>query len=43
MIVPRWIPLSKHEMFEGLQPYLDSDDVSLDEFINGQDYIISLT
>ncbi|MDF1573873.1 MAG: protein translocase subunit SecDF [Bacteroidales bacterium] len=30
----------KAEMFAGLQPYLDSD-TSLDEFINGQDYIIS--
>ena len=30
----------KAEMFEGLQPYLDSD-TSLDEFVNGQDYIIS--
>ena len=30
----------KAEMFEGLQPYLDSE-TSLDEFINGQDYIIS--
>jgi SecD/SecF fusion protein len=30
----------KATMFEGLQPYLDSD-VTLDEFINGQDYIIS--
>jgi SecD/SecF fusion protein len=30
----------KAQMFEGLQPYLDSD-VSLDEFLNGQDYIIS--
>ncbi len=27
-------------MFEGLQPYLD-DDVTLDEFLNGQEYIIS--
>ncbi len=30
----------KAQMFEGLQPYLDSD-ATLDEFINGQDYIIS--
>jgi len=30
----------KAEMFEGLQPYLD-DDATLEEFINGQDYIIS--
>jgi len=30
----------KAEMFEGLQPYID-DDTTLDEFINGQDYIIS--
>ena len=30
----------KAQMFEGLQPYLD-DDATLDEFINGQDYIIS--
>jgi len=30
----------KAELFEGLRPYLDSD-ASLDEFINGQDYIIS--
>ncbi len=30
----------KAEMFEGLQPYL-SDDVSLDDFLNGQEYIIS--
>jgi len=28
------------QMFEGLQPYLDSD-VTLDEFLNGQEYIIS--
>ena len=30
----------KAQMFEGLQPFLD-DDATLDEFINGQDYIIS--
>ena len=30
----------KAQMFEGLQPYLD-DDATLDEFINGQDYIMS--
>jgi SecD/SecF fusion protein len=30
----------KAQMFEGLQPYIDSD-VSLDDFLNGQDYIIS--
>ncbi|MEN8226633.1 MAG: protein translocase subunit SecDF [Bacteroidota bacterium] len=30
----------KAQMFEGLQPYLESD-VTLDEFLNGQDYIIS--
>lgn len=30
----------KAQMFEGLQPYLESD-VKLDEFLNGQDYIIS--
>jgi SecD/SecF fusion protein len=30
----------KAKMFEGLQPYLESE-VTLDEFINGQDYIIS--
>jgi SecD/SecF fusion protein len=30
----------KAQMFEGLQPYLDSD-ATLDDFINGQDYIIS--
>lgn len=30
----------KAQMFEGLQPYLDSD-VVLDDFLNGQDYIIS--
>ncbi|MFC2080433.1 protein translocase subunit SecD, partial [Bacteroidota bacterium] len=30
----------KAEMFHGLQPLLD-DDVDLDEFLNGQDYIIS--
>ena len=30
----------KAQMFEGLQPYI-GDDVSLDEFMNGQDYIIS--
>ena len=30
----------KATMFEGLQSYLD-DDVVLDEFLNGQDYIIS--
>ncbi|MCD4710619.1 MAG: protein translocase subunit SecDF [Bacteroidales bacterium] len=30
----------KAQMFEGLQPYLDSD-ATLEEFINGQDYIIS--
>jgi SecD/SecF fusion protein len=30
----------KAQMFEGLQPYLDSD-VELDEFLNGQEYIIS--
>jgi SecD/SecF fusion protein len=28
------------QMFEGLQPYLE-DDVTLDEFLNGQEYIIS--
>ncbi len=27
------------QMFDGLQPYLD-DGVTLDEFLNGQDYII---
>ncbi len=32
--------LIKAQMFEGLQPYLDSDAV-LDDFLNGQDYIIS--
>jgi len=32
--------LIKAQMFEGLQPYLGGD-VELDEFINGQDYIIS--
>ncbi|MEZ5069384.1 MAG: protein translocase subunit SecDF [Bacteroidales bacterium] len=32
--------LIKAEMFTGLQPYLDGN-VTLDEFINGQDYIIS--
>lgn len=30
----------KAQMFEGLQPYIE-DDVSLDDFMNGQDYIIS--
>jgi len=30
----------KAEMFEGLNSYLD-DDATLDEFMNGQDYIIS--
>jgi SecD/SecF fusion protein len=30
----------KAKMFNGLQPVLD-DDVELDEFLNGQDYIIS--
>ncbi len=30
----------KAQMFAGLQPYLDSD-ANLDDFINGQDYIIS--
>ncbi len=30
----------KAQMFEGLQPYLDSD-ATLDEFLNGQDYVIS--
>jgi len=30
----------KSEMFEGLQPYID-EGTTLDEFINGQDYIIS--
>ena len=30
----------KSQMFEGLQPYLE-DDVMLDDFLNGQDYIIS--
>jgi SecD/SecF fusion protein len=30
----------KAQMFEGLQPYLDSE-VTLDDFLNGQDYIIS--
>ncbi|MGW8315273.1 MAG: protein translocase subunit SecDF [Bacteroidales bacterium] len=30
----------KAEMFEGLQPYLD-DNATLDDFLNGQDYIIS--
>jgi len=30
----------KAEMFEGLQAYIE-DDVSLDEFMNGQEYIIS--
>jgi len=30
----------KAQMFEGLEPYLD-DGATLDEFINGQDYIIS--
>jgi SecD/SecF fusion protein len=30
----------KAEMFGGLQPYLD-EDTTLDEFMNGQDYIIS--
>ena len=30
----------KAEMYEGLQPYMD-DATTLDEFINGQDYIIS--
>jgi len=30
----------KAEMFTGLQPYLD-EDTTLDDFINGQDYIIS--
>ncbi len=30
----------KAQMFTGLQPYLDSD-ASLDDFMNGQDYIIS--
>jgi len=30
----------KAQMFEGLQPYLE-DDVVLDDFLNGQDYIIS--
>ncbi|MCK5135287.1 MAG: protein translocase subunit SecDF [Bacteroidales bacterium] len=28
------------QMFTGLQPYLD-DDVTLDEFLNGQEYILS--
>jgi len=32
--------LIKAQMFEGLQTYLD-EDVSLDEFLNGQEYIIS--
>ena len=30
----------KAQMFEGLKPYLESD-VTLDEFLNGQEYIIS--
>jgi SecD/SecF fusion protein len=30
----------KSQMFAGLQPYLD-DDVTIDEFLNGQEYIIS--
>jgi SecD/SecF fusion protein len=30
----------KAQMFEGLQPYIEGE-VSLDDFINGQDYIIS--
>jgi SecD/SecF fusion protein len=30
----------KAQMFKGLQPFLDSN-VSLDDFLNGQDYIIS--
>jgi SecD/SecF fusion protein len=30
----------KSRMFEGLQPYLE-DDVTLDDFLNGQEYIIS--
>jgi SecD/SecF fusion protein len=30
----------KAEMFEGLQPYLD-DNATLNDFLNGQDYIIS--
>ncbi len=30
----------KAQMFEGLQPYLESD-VTLDDFLNGQEYIIS--
>jgi len=30
----------KAQMFEGLQPYL-GDEVTLDEFLNGQEYVIS--
>jgi SecD/SecF fusion protein len=37
---PETDSIIKAEMFAGLQPYLDSD-VTLDDFLNGQDYIIS--
>ena len=37
---PQVDSIIKAQMFEGLQPYLDSD-VNLDEFLNGQEYIIS--
>jgi len=37
---PRVDSIIKAEMFQGLQPYLD-DDATLDDFLNGQDYIIS--
>lgn len=37
---PQVDSIIKAEMFEGLQPYLD-EGTTLDEFINGQDYIIS--
>jgi SecD/SecF fusion protein len=37
---PQVDSIIKAHMFEGLQPFLDSN-VSLDEFMNGQEYIIS--
>ncbi len=37
---PETDSIIKAQMFEGLQPFLDSD-VTLDDFLNGQEYIIS--
>ena len=39
-IVRKWIPLLKRRCLRVFSPILD-DDVTLDEFLNGQDYIIS--